>query len=114
MSESKGADVVGAVPQFSDSELLNWLEVELLKGRYTGKAVFRLSMHGRGWRLHETSSKAASDTVRGAITRAMLDASERADSGANADPPDPTAPPIQEPQSTVCGCVEGCEKKGVL
>lgn len=54
-----------------DRKLLNFLEQENNKGRYTGRCLFRLSSTGRGWRLHETEAPEASFTVREAIIDAM-------------------------------------------
>ena len=56
----------------TDTEMLDFLESENKKSQYTGKCVFRVSMQGRGWRLHETSRIEASETVREAIQKAML------------------------------------------
>ena len=55
----------------SDTELLDFLEDQNGKSRYTGKCVFRLSTSGRGWRLHETSGAGALGSVRGAIKSAI-------------------------------------------
>lgn len=41
---------------YTDKELLDFLQFELDKKRYTGKCVFRFSTTGRGIRLLETSS----------------------------------------------------------
>ena len=55
----------------TDKERINFLEGLLEKTEYTGKAILRKSTTGRGWRLHETSWAAASNTVRGAIDDAI-------------------------------------------
>ena len=55
----------------NDTELLDWLETQNAKARYTGRCVFRLSTSGRGWRLHETSLPEAVPSVRQAIKDAM-------------------------------------------
>ena len=56
----------------SDKELLDWLQSQLNKAKYTGKCVFRWSTTGRGMRLHETSSwPGATADVRDAIANAM-------------------------------------------
>jgi len=57
----------------SDTEMLNWLEDQLQKSKYTGKCLFRWSNNGRGFRLHETSLAGAVGTVRKAIEDAMLE-----------------------------------------
>lgn len=56
-----------------DTEMLDWLEAQLQKGKYTGKCIFRWSNNERGFRLHETSLDGAVDTVRKAIEDAMLE-----------------------------------------
>ena len=53
----------------TDEELLDFLDS--LSGQYTDKVVLRMSAHGRGWRLHETSLDNASLTVREAIRKFM-------------------------------------------
>lgn len=58
---------------FTDAELISFLEEENNKCRYTGNCIFRLSTTRRGWRLHETSKPQGCPTVREAITKAMLD-----------------------------------------
>lgn len=59
--------------EYTDTELLDWLEEQNGKKSYTGKCVFRWSTTRRGWRLHETTHSLAVDTVREAI----IDAIER-------------------------------------
>ena len=49
----------------ADKERLDFLDS--LNGKYTGKIILRMSSHGRGFRLHETSMGGASTTVREAI-----------------------------------------------
>lgn len=39
---------------YTDTELINFLEKQNAQKRYTGICLFRLSVTGRGWRLHET------------------------------------------------------------
>ena len=63
----------GSIQMISDTEMLDWLEAQLQKGRYTGKCIFRWSNNGRGFRLHETRLNVAVDTVRKAIENAILD-----------------------------------------
>ncbi len=48
-----------------DKKRLDYLD-NLSKG-YSGKIILRNSMHGRGWRLHETSRDGAVSWVRDAI-----------------------------------------------
>ena len=55
-----------------DSERLDFLERQNGQARYTGRCIFRQSRHGRGWRLHETSSQEAVGSVRRAIDEAMV------------------------------------------
>lgn len=55
----------------NDTELLDWLQKQNDKARYTGKCVFRWSSSGRGWRMHETSGQGAVKSVREAIAEAM-------------------------------------------
>jgi len=49
----------------TDKERLDFLDS--LSGEYTGKIILRMSIHGRGWRLHETSRDVSFPTVREAI-----------------------------------------------
>ena len=51
---------------YTDKELLNYLQKKL--GSYSGKAICRWSVMGRGWRLHETSKDDGVPNVREAIT----------------------------------------------
>lgn len=53
----------------TDTEMLDWLQNNA-RGYGVGW-ICRDSVTGRGLRLHETSLKEASDTVREAIKRAM-------------------------------------------
>lgn len=55
----------------SDKERLDFLQSLLDKKEYTGKAVLRISINGRGWRLHETSLDYAVTDVREAIDNFM-------------------------------------------
>lgn len=57
----------------TDTQLLDWLELQHAKAHYTGRCIWRWSRTGRGWRLHETSDDGASQTVREAIMKAMSD-----------------------------------------
>jgi len=57
--------------EYTDKELLDFLESENKKARYTGECMFRLSTTGRGWRLHETSQEGTSNSVREAISKAI-------------------------------------------
>jgi len=51
----------------TDKELLDYLQTQLERGRYTGKVVCRWSKNGRGIRLHETSRPEAKKSIREAI-----------------------------------------------
>jgi len=54
-----------------DTAMLDWLEEQNAKAKYTGKCIFRWSKCGRGWRLHESSSENGDQSVRAAIQAAM-------------------------------------------
>lgn len=56
--------------KYSDKALLDWLQEQNNKAKYTGRCVFRWSGTGRGWRLHETSEIGYAD-IRLAITEAI-------------------------------------------
>ena len=53
--------------EYTDTELLDFLQSLNDKKFYTGKCVLRPSSTGRGWRLHETSLPNAVSDVRKAI-----------------------------------------------
>lgn len=60
-----------------DTKLLDWLQAKTDEARYSGRVLCRLSVQGRGWRLHETNAveedfgaEPVSD-VRQAIREAM-------------------------------------------
>ncbi len=55
----------------TDTELLDWLEAQNKKAKYSGRCVFRWSGEGRGWRLHETKLEYGSASVRQAIINAI-------------------------------------------
>ena len=55
--------------EYTDKELLDYLEDINKKGDYTGKCILRNSTTGRGWRLHETDKEDSSLTVREAIIK---------------------------------------------
>ena len=57
--------------KYTDTEMIDFLERENAKQRYTGTCIFRDSSTGRGWRLHETELPGASYTVREALESAM-------------------------------------------
>jgi len=61
----------------TDTELLDWLESQNSRKTYTGFCVFRWSDFGRGWRLHETSRSDGVDSIRKAITVAMMAARQQ-------------------------------------
>jgi hypothetical protein len=57
--------------EFTDKELLDFLQAQSDKEIYTGKVIFRWSRKGHGWRLHETSRTEAKKDVREAIADAI-------------------------------------------
>ncbi|NIO20311.1 MAG: hypothetical protein GTN76_06110 [Candidatus Aenigmarchaeota archaeon] len=57
--------------QFTDKELLDFLQAQNNKEIYTGKVIFRWSRQRHGWRLHETSRRGGKKDVREAIADAM-------------------------------------------
>ncbi len=57
--------------KYTDKEMLDFLQGELDKDRYTGMCIFRNSTTGRGWRLHETSMKGSISDVRQALREGM-------------------------------------------
>lgn len=60
--------------RFTDKEMLDWLDKQNAKSKYTGVCQFRWSSTGRGWRLHETSDMKNSFLfVRNAIEDAMVE-----------------------------------------
>lgn len=59
--------------EYTDTDLLNFLQQLTNKAAYTGKVVCRDSSTGRGWRLHETHAYNAVSDVRQAIMNYMKD-----------------------------------------
>jgi hypothetical protein len=57
--------------EFTDTELLDFLQEQTNKAAYTGKVICRRSSTGRGWRLHESSLPHANGDVREAIMEYM-------------------------------------------
>lgn len=59
----------------TDKQMLDWLEEQNNKARYSGWCICRLSSMGRGWRLHETDPEhsGAVTSVRQAVANAMED-----------------------------------------
>ena len=57
--------------KYTDTQMIDFLEEQNKKKRYTGKCVFRLSFTGRGWRLHETSGYDAKSSVREVLSDAI-------------------------------------------
>jgi len=53
--------------EYTDTELLDYLQYLTSKKKYTGRVVLRDSFTGRGWRLHETSGYDGIRDVRMAI-----------------------------------------------
>ena len=56
---------------YTDTELLDYLQYLTSQKKYTGRVVLRNSMTGRGWRLHETSGNDGIRDVRMAIANYM-------------------------------------------
>lgn len=56
--------------QYTDTELLDFLQELTDREKYTGRVVLRESSTGRGWRLHEISGSSVCD-VRQAIINFM-------------------------------------------
>lgn len=52
---------------YTDTDLLNQLQLLTDKAEYTGKVILRKSTTGRGWRLHETRWDGSTSSVRQAI-----------------------------------------------
>ena len=57
--------------EYTDTELLDYLQYLTSQKKYTGRVVLRNSMTGRGWRLHETSRDDGIRDVRMAIANYM-------------------------------------------
>ena len=57
--------------KITDTEMIDFLEKQNTKRRYTGRCIFRLSSTSRGWRLYETSLLSGKATVREAIADAI-------------------------------------------
>lgn len=51
----------------TDTELLDFLQMLTDRAEYSGKCIMRLSLSGRGWRLHESNWELAQPSVRDAI-----------------------------------------------
>ena len=56
---------------YTDKDLIDFLEKQNNKARYTGKCIFRVSSYGRGWRFHETSQIGSQVSVREALYDAI-------------------------------------------
>ena len=56
---------------YTDTELLNFLQLLTNQKTYTGRVILRMSTTDRGWRLHETSQHGAVEDVRTAIDRVI-------------------------------------------
>jgi hypothetical protein len=57
--------------KYTDTELIDFLERQNKKNRYTGFCMFRISTTNRGWRLHETEAAGSKSNVRSAIIDAI-------------------------------------------
>ena len=62
--------------EFTDKELLDFLQAQNDKEVYTGKVIFRWSRKKHGWRLQETSRTEAKKDVREAIADAIRESIE--------------------------------------
>lgn len=58
------------IKQYTDTELLDYLQSLNNKSFYSGRCILRMSSTGRGWRLHESELIGSKD-VRGAIIEFM-------------------------------------------
>ena len=59
--------------EYTDTELLDFLQKLTDEKKYTGKVILRESTNGRGWRLHEHSGEKAVNNVRQAIIGYLKD-----------------------------------------
>lgn len=57
--------------EYTDKEMLDFLQALTDKAKYTGKCILRDSTIGRGWRLHETGWEGCTPSVREAISNYM-------------------------------------------
>ena len=57
--------------EYTDTELLDYLQHLTSQKRYTGRVILRDSSTGRGWRLHETGGDSGIRDVRMAIANYM-------------------------------------------
>ena len=55
----------------TDTERLDFLQKLTDEGRYTKRAIMRMSSTGRGWRLHESELDDAGNNVRETIDAFM-------------------------------------------
>ena len=55
----------------TDTQRLNFLQELTERNDYTGRVKLRMSIMGRGWRLHETSQIGGDPSVRDAIDNFM-------------------------------------------
>lgn len=55
----------------TDEERIDFLQKLTDEGDYTSRVILRMSFHGRGWRLHETSLEGSTTDVRSAIDTFM-------------------------------------------
>ncbi|MFH1547258.1 MAG: hypothetical protein ABIC57_02115 [bacterium] len=62
--------------QYTDTELLDFLQGLTDRKVYTGKVILRNSVTGRGWRLHETSG-AGVEQPRNNVRQAIIDFMEK-------------------------------------
>lgn len=57
--------------RYTDEQLIDFLQERNDDAIYSGKCILRFSLHGRGWRLHETTLEGAYASVREAIEYVM-------------------------------------------
>ena len=65
--------IKGGMKMPTDTERINFMEKLTSFKNYPGKVILRMSTTGRGWRLHETSRKQSSTSVRDAIDKAIYE-----------------------------------------
>lgn len=57
--------------EYTDTEMLDFLQSLTNKGKYTGKVLLKDSKTGRGWIMQETEMPGANSDVRRAISNYM-------------------------------------------
>jgi len=59
--------------KYTDTELLDFLQLLTNRANYSGRVVMRESYTGRGWRLHESTHPDSVTDVREAISKFFPD-----------------------------------------